>query len=311
MGGKVNNKSTAKCFHSKRCGIWKCWRSFMSWPELLYCGNGQGLQARGLQWKFSHHSAWSLCCDYSSSCLRIHRFVLWHVSKWKFCDSLSQPYTLVFVLQQMTGRQHSFVLGKMCPERHLEGAELLGYDNIRSAKRADAGKILSDTLKKVMDQMKIPNGLSALGYGSEDIPGLVKGAIPQVSNIFNGYFQNWFTLARIFLWCCWLLNWVHILAYSLVLLRVINLGDQKYFRTVWINWLQDLSLKRIWLGSTRTPWRSTKSTLHSQSWFSVSISSRLLHELWQCLDALCDPNLLQLNHQTVWLPNGLDLVSKE
>ncbi|TRY71669.1 hypothetical protein TCAL_12115 [Tigriopus californicus] len=69
--------------------------------------------------------------------------------------------------------------GKMCPEKHLEGAELLGYDKIRSAKRADAGKILSDTLKTVMDRLKIPNGLSALGYGTEDIPGLVKGAIPQ------------------------------------------------------------------------------------------------------------------------------------
>ena len=32
-----------------------------------------------------------------------------------------------------------------------------------------------------MDKMKIPNGLLDLGYSKEDIPNLVKGAIPQVS----------------------------------------------------------------------------------------------------------------------------------
>eukprot|EP00095_Tigriopus_kingsejongensis_P010625 maker-scaffold1028_size131186-snap-gene-0.47 protein:Tk10625 transcript:maker-scaffold1028_size131186-snap-gene-0.47-mRNA-1 annotation:"hydroxyacid-oxoacid mitochondrial" len=62
--------------------------------------------------------------------------------------------------------------GKMCPERHLESAELLGYENIRNARREDAGQILSDTLKKLMDQMKIPNGLTALGYSRSDIPNL-------------------------------------------------------------------------------------------------------------------------------------------
>lgn len=67
----------------------------------------------------------------------------------------------------------------MCPERHLEGAQLLGYDT-RNAKRADAGQILSDVMKGIMDKMKIPNGLSALGYTKDDLPGLVKGALPQV-----------------------------------------------------------------------------------------------------------------------------------
>jgi hypothetical protein len=31
-----------------------------------------------------------------------------------------------------------------------------------------------------MRKMKIPNGLLELGYSKEDIPNLVKGAIPQV-----------------------------------------------------------------------------------------------------------------------------------
>lgn len=70
--------------------------------------------------------------------------------------------------------------GPLCPERHLEGAELLGYENIRTAHRKDAGKILSDVMRGVMDKMKVPNGLKALGYTNDDIPGLVKGALPQV-----------------------------------------------------------------------------------------------------------------------------------
>ena len=66
----------------------------------------------------------------------------------------------------------------MCPDRHLEGAALIGAD-VSKARREDAGKILSDALRAFMQKMKIPNGLNALGYAKEDIPGLVKGALPQ------------------------------------------------------------------------------------------------------------------------------------
>ncbi|CAH2050154.1 unnamed protein product, partial [Iphiclides podalirius] len=64
------------------------------------------------------------------------------------------------------------------PDKHLEAAALLGAD-VTGKKRSDAGKVLSDTILKYMDTMKIANGLGAIGYSAEDIPQLVKGALPQ------------------------------------------------------------------------------------------------------------------------------------
>ncbi|KAJ2947725.1 hypothetical protein O0L34_g9501 [Tuta absoluta] len=68
--------------------------------------------------------------------------------------------------------------GASDPEKHLEAASLLGAD-ISNKKQADAGNILADTLLRYMDTMKIENGLTALGYNREDVPELVKGALPQ------------------------------------------------------------------------------------------------------------------------------------
>jgi len=65
-----------------------------------------------------------------------------------------------------------------CPERHLAAAEALGHD-VSNAKRDDAGKILADVLRRVLSDLKFPDGLTALGYQSSIIPTMVAGAMPQ------------------------------------------------------------------------------------------------------------------------------------
>lgn len=65
-----------------------------------------------------------------------------------------------------------------CPRRHLEIARILGAD-VDRAQEADAGKILAERLIELMRRLGVPNGLSALGYTSADIPALVEGTLPQ------------------------------------------------------------------------------------------------------------------------------------
>ena len=64
------------------------------------------------------------------------------------------------------------------PSRHLEAAAALGADTC-SARAEDAGKILADRITWFMQRLKLPNGLSAIGYSSADIPALVEGTLPQ------------------------------------------------------------------------------------------------------------------------------------
>jgi hydroxyacid-oxoacid transhydrogenase len=64
------------------------------------------------------------------------------------------------------------------PQRHLQAAEALGAD-VSNATDADAGKILADRITWFMRELKVPNGLKAVGYTSADINTLIEGTLPQ------------------------------------------------------------------------------------------------------------------------------------
>ncbi len=64
------------------------------------------------------------------------------------------------------------------PERHLRAAAALGAD-ISRASAENAGEVLADRVIHFMRLLDVPNGLSAVGYTTEDIPGLVQGTLPQ------------------------------------------------------------------------------------------------------------------------------------
>ena len=52
--------------------------------------------------------------------------------------------------------------------------------DIRNVKQADAGRVLSETLRQFMYDLKVDDGLNAVGYTAADIPAMVEGALPQV-----------------------------------------------------------------------------------------------------------------------------------
>ena len=64
------------------------------------------------------------------------------------------------------------------PARHLRAAEALGA-NTSDVDHADAGEVLARRVIEIMQQLNMPNGLSAVGYGEEHIPALIEGTLPQ------------------------------------------------------------------------------------------------------------------------------------
>jgi len=65
-----------------------------------------------------------------------------------------------------------------CPQRHLRAAAALGADT-SNCDSDDAGSLLAETIIGYMKRLKMPNGLSAVGYTEADISALVQGALPQ------------------------------------------------------------------------------------------------------------------------------------
>jgi len=64
------------------------------------------------------------------------------------------------------------------PELHLYAAKLMGKD-ISDAKPEDAGNILASAVVELMQKVGMPNGLSALGYGPQDVDKMVAATLPQ------------------------------------------------------------------------------------------------------------------------------------
>lgn len=71
-----------------------------------------------------------------------------------------------------------------CPDRHLDGARLLGAD-VRGAIAQDAGEVLAKTLIGFMKAVDFPSGLGAVGFSNADVDALVEGTLPQQRVISN------------------------------------------------------------------------------------------------------------------------------
>ncbi|MGH7326925.1 MAG: hydroxyacid-oxoacid transhydrogenase, partial [Polyangiaceae bacterium] len=76
------------------------------------------------------------------------------------------------------------VTAALAPQRHLQAAEWLGADT-RGASSADAGEILAQKLSSMMRTLGMPNGLGGIGYGENDLEGLVRGASAQKRLLAN------------------------------------------------------------------------------------------------------------------------------
>ena len=64
------------------------------------------------------------------------------------------------------------------PGRHLYAAKLMGVD-VSDADQKDAGELLADAIIDLMRRIGMPNGLSAVGFGPDDVDRLVAGTLPQ------------------------------------------------------------------------------------------------------------------------------------
>lgn len=78
------------------------------------------------------------------------------------------------------------------PERHLEGAHLLGAD-VQGATGADAGEIVAEHLVIMMRETGMPNGIGGVGYNRDDIPALAQGAYAQQRLLKNSPREVWQT----------------------------------------------------------------------------------------------------------------------
>jgi len=74
--------------------------------------------------------------------------------------------------------------GSACPDRHMKGAVAMGTD-MTGVDPKDAGALLADRIVEMMRATGIPNGLSGVGYGPEDVDALVERAFLQQRLLTN------------------------------------------------------------------------------------------------------------------------------
>ena len=70
------------------------------------------------------------------------------------------------------------------PQRHLDAAGFLGAD-LQGAAIDDAGEVVSKRVIELMKGTSAPNGLSGVGFGSEDIKAMAASSIRQTRAIAN------------------------------------------------------------------------------------------------------------------------------
>jgi hydroxyacid-oxoacid transhydrogenase len=68
--------------------------------------------------------------------------------------------------------------GSARPEAHKYAAGLMGVD-VSQVADEEAGEVLAQATIDIMKQTGMPNGLSAVGFGPDDVPQLVEGTLPQ------------------------------------------------------------------------------------------------------------------------------------
>ena len=64
------------------------------------------------------------------------------------------------------------------PRRHLQAARLMGVDTA-GVDEDRAGEVLAGALIALMREVGMPNGLRGVGFGPDDVDGLVAGTLPQ------------------------------------------------------------------------------------------------------------------------------------
>jgi hydroxyacid-oxoacid transhydrogenase len=85
------------------------------------------------------------------------------------------PHGMAVILNAPSSFRYT---AQVSPERHLEGARLLGATT-QGAGATDAGEVLASELIRIMRAVGMPNGLGGVGYTDDDVAALTEGAHPQ------------------------------------------------------------------------------------------------------------------------------------